>query len=670
MKDILGEAFREETTELLSGLEEGLLELENNPDDTELIARIFRALHTIKGSSGMFGFNEISILTHDIENIFDRIRAGRYSVNRQIIESTLCACDLIRKMLSDNNSVANSIEYKNIIKLFSCFTNDAAVDQNPDSELFCTEETIDNNSISTFRITFKPSADIFLSGTNPLLLINELLSLGSGTVQAFTDNIPFIEALQPEKCYFWWEVILVTSKTAHDIEDVFIFVEGDSEIKIEKLSSQENKKEEDETLTSYVAYTLDDNSNNQNLTSAVNKKSKQDKSKDIDTVSSIRVSAEKLDKLVNLVGELVTVQARLSQTSAELKNNELAGISEEVERLTWELRDSALNIRMVPIGTLFNKFNRLVRDLSKELGKEINLLTEGADTELDKSIIERLSDPLIHLIRNSIDHGIEPIEERIKRGKLASGQIMISARHSGTNIEIEISDDGAGIDKEAVLRKAAANGLIIGDSNLSEKDIYNLIFHPGFSTAQKVTSVSGRGVGMDVVKRTIESLRGSIDVSSSEAAGTTITLKIPLTLAIIEGLLVIIGEDHYIIPLSYVEECIELTRETKEKSHGRNLIKLRGEIIPYISLRENFEIKGTPPEIQQVVVINNENVKTGFVVDKVIGEHQTVIKSLGRFYAHIENISGATILGDGTVALILDMNKLIKEAEVTENNEK
>ncbi len=383
--------------------------------------------------------------------------------------------------------------------------------------------------------------------------------------------------------------------------------------------------------------------------------------------SNIRVPAERLDILVNLVGEMVTVQARLSQTVASMGHAELNSISEEVERLTAELRDNTMSIRMLPIGTTFSKFKRLVRDLSSELGKDILLVTDGGETELDKTVIERLNDPLVHLIRNCIDHGIEAPGVREAAGKPGQGTVHLSAMHSGANVLIHVVDDGAGLNADAIRSKAVERGLIASETELPEKELFSLIFAPGFSTARQITSVSGRGVGMDVVKRSIDALRGSIDVSSRKGMGTTITLKLPLTLAIIDGLLVKVGDGHYVLPLSVVEECVELTREDVAGAHGRHIAHVRGEIVPYIRLRDRFAIDGTAPEVQQIVITECLGGKVGFVVDQVIGQHQTVIKNMGRVYRNVDAISGATILGDGSVALIMDVPKLVRGVEEQES---
>jgi two-component system chemotaxis sensor kinase CheA len=381
---------------------------------------------------------------------------------------------------------------------------------------------------------------------------------------------------------------------------------------------------------------------------------------------NIRVATSKLDVLADLVGELVTVQARLTQTALDSGMSTLISIAEEVERLTGAIRENTMNIRMLPIGTTFSKFKRHVRDLSAELGKEIELTTTGAETELDKTVIERLGDPLVHIIRNCIDHGIERPDERMKAGKPRRGEIHLSAVHSGAHVMISIRDDGAGLNTEAIRAKAIEKGLLPPDAPVSEQTLREMIVAPGFSTAAKVTDVSGRGVGMDVVKKAIDALHGDVEISSTRGAGTTITLKLPLTLAIIDGFLTRIGEENFIFPLSLVDECVELARENAFRKGGRHLIDVRGHIVPFIRLREQFTMLGDAPLIEQIVIARVENRRVGFVVDRVIGGHQTVIKNLGTFYKDVEGISGATILGDGTVALILDVPKLVHISEQEE----
>jgi two-component system chemotaxis sensor kinase CheA len=379
-----------------------------------------------------------------------------------------------------------------------------------------------------------------------------------------------------------------------------------------------------------------------------------------DAGTSLRVAADKLDRLVDLVGELVIVQAQVSQIVTERSDPILTILAEQLERLSNDLRDSTLGIRMLPIGTAFSKFRRLVRDLSSELGKEIELVTRGEETELDKTVLERLGDPLVHLIRNSIDHGIDPPEVRKAAGKRPGGQILLEAEHSGSEVLIRITDDGKGMNADLLRQKAVEKGLIAAEAELSEQEALKLIFLPGFSTAAKVTNISGRGVGMDVVHRAIDALRGAIEIKSKPGQGTTITIRLPLTLAIIEGLQVQCADSYYVIPLSLVEECVELQSKDVDPTRNQQIIHLRGELVPYIHLRRWFQMDGEPPSIEQIVITGVEGQRIGIVVDRVVGEHQTVIKSLGRVYRDVEGISGATIKGDGTLALILDVPRLVR----------
>ena len=381
------------------------------------------------------------------------------------------------------------------------------------------------------------------------------------------------------------------------------------------------------------------------------------------SLSSIRVSSEKLDRLVDLVSELVTMQARLKQISAVIDNAELHTVSEEVERLADEMRNNTMDVRMMPIGVIFSKFRRMVRDLSRDVDKEVEVTIEGAETELDKTVIERLNEPLVHLVRNCIDHGIELPNVRKSLGKPEKGQIRLSATHFGAHVLIQISDNGAGFDLEAIRARAVAKGLAAPHQRLAEKEILSFALAPGISTAEKITNISGRGVGLDVVKKRIETLRGSMGIESARGSGTTFSLKLPLTLATIDGLLVRIGEGFFILPLSIVEECIELPRDNVGGSHGSQIVIVRGEIISYINLRDYFGINGGNPPTEMVVVTKIEGQKVGFVVDTIVGEHQTVIKSLGNAYRDVEGIAGASILGDGTVALILDIARLTQQAK-------
>jgi len=736
--DIHKNAFREEAYELLSELETSLLELENTPDDLDIIGRVFRALHTIKGSGAMFGFDDISSFTHEVETVFDLVRNGEMEASKELIDLTLSARDHIKNMLDDPDTASEHRQNGDaIVESLKGLKPRGGPDEqerpDEDGPEDSKRQTDDSERKITCRIRFRPPSNIFAMGTNPLLLLKELHELGNCCITAHTEEIPFLHDIDPESCYIYWDIILTTIKGVNAIKDVFIFVADESNLDIQviddtgscdeaDLSVVLNEKgfiTRDETSRLRATYKrigeilvergditqqdlnrilalqkpigemliqagLVDRSTIESALaeqhrikelrksagsgSGQQKKMKVSQPRQVlsETASSIRVASDKLDKLVDLVGELVTVQARLSQTTSSRHDTEMLSIAEEVERLTNELRDNTMSVRMVPIGSMFSKFRRLVRDLSADTGKEVEMTTDGAETELDKTVIDRLNDPLVHLIRNSIDHGIEAPDIREAHSKPRQGTVHLSARHSGAHVLIDIKDDGAGLNSEAIRAKAVERGLLDPGAEVSEKELFQMILAPGFSTAQKITSVSGRGVGMDVVKQNIEALRGSIEISSTKGVGTTITLKLPLTLAIIDGLLVKIAADYYVIPLSVVVECVELTREDVARAHGRQIANVRGEIVPYISLREAFRVYGSKPAIEQIVIVGIDDHRIGFVVDDVIGEHQTVIKTLGKFYRDIEGLSGATILGDGTVALILDVPKLFQKAEQKE----
>lgn len=697
MKDIHAETFLEEAQELLVSLENALLEMERLPQDPELISQVFRALHTIKGSGAMFGFETVSEFAHDVETVFDLVRRRELTVTKDLIDLTLAAKDQLKVMVeatlggpSPDPAVTRKLEasFRELCP--------GAADYDPERrEDLAGEETDKEPGRKTYRIRFRPSRDIFKRGVNPLGLLRELCQMGECRVVAQTEAVPTLDELDPETCYIYWDLILTTHHDSNAIRDVFIFVEDESELSIHLIDEEgwlddiDGYKKLGEILVERGDLTDADLSrmlkekkrlgealveagllNGGKIDSALEEQNQvqnlRRERRQAEYTTSIRVRSEKLDALVDLVGELVTVQARLSQTAGQREDPDLISIAEEVERLTWEMRDQILNIRMVPIGTTFSKFNRLVRDLSQELGKDVELITFGAETELDKTVIERLNDPLVHIIRNCIDHGIERPEQRRALGKPPRGSVYLSAVHSGANVILRVQDDGAGLNREVVRRKAVEMGLISPEAEVSDKDLANLILAPGFSTASKVTAVSGRGVGMDVVKKAVEELRGSLEVVSRPNEGITFVIKLPLTLAIIDGLLVQIDRNHFIFPLSTVEECIELQKEKSSRKKGRDLARVRGELVPYIRLREQFDIEGETPPIEQIVISDVEGQRVGFVVDNVVGEHQTVIKSLGRFYKTLKGLSGATILGDGTVALILDLPQLVKGAELSE----
>jgi len=647
------QAFQDEARELLSELESTLLELDEKREDNELVGRAFRALHTIKGSGAMFGFLDIAAFTHGLENAFDRLRKGQLTVSQDLIGLSLNAADQIKKMLD----AAAGLGAADLTRSEAILTELRFLIGAPETEMAAAAATppppapVQSGPAREWRIRFRPSREALLNGTNPLRLIDELRQMGDLRVTVDASAIPPLSEINPEHCYLAWELMLTTPSDANSIRDVFVFVENDCELTIEPT---DGAAVEPETPAAPVQ-------------PAESRRAAQAAAAG---ASSIRVSAEKLDQLVNLVGELVTVQARLSEVAARREDAEVLAVSEQVEHLTSALRENSMSIRMLPLRATFERFRRLVHDLGADLEKQVELTLEGADTELDKTVIDQLNDPLVHIIRNSMDHGIETKEARRAAGKPPMANIHISAQHSGANVLIRVSDDGRGVDVEKVRKRGIEQGLIQAGAQLSETEIVSLIFAPGFSTAAKVTDVSGRGVGMDVVRRNVEALRGSIEVDNKPGTGLTVTLRLPLTLAIIDGLLVRVDDDYFILPLANSLECVELTTSDIEDAHGNHLANVRGQLVPYIRLREYFQMATQKPEREQVMVVETEHGRYGFVVDQVLGDHQTVIKNLGRIYRNVSVVSGATILGNGTVALILDPHRLVQNAirAVSHNN--
>jgi two-component system, chemotaxis family, sensor kinase CheA len=669
-------AFREEARELLVELESVLLELNEHREDGELVGRVFRGLHTIKGSGAMFGFEDLATFTHNLENAFDEVRKGRLRVTPELVDLTLSALDQIRAMVEEGEgeSVVDAEACSDILARLRALTGiaeNAASQPAPPAEARpgtgAASTGPEEAREQVWRIHFAPGPDLLRNGADPLLLVRELAEMGRLTAEASMAEIPPLEALEPERCYVSWEMVLATTASEDRIRDVFIFVEDICELTIAPVPAEpaagavaeESQAIAEKTATpkptcagDLIARGLDEK-----------RKSPGRRATDQpDNAASLRVPAARLDQLVDLVGEMVTVQARLSAIAARSADGEVLEVSEEIERLTSALRENSMTLRMVPIRATFERFRRLVHDLARDLGKNVELTIEGAETELDKTVIDQLGDPLMHLIRNSMDHGIESPERRAAEGKRPMARIHLSARHSGASVLIGVSDDGAGIDAAAVRARAIERGLTPADAQLSDAEIFSFIFQPGFSTAQQVTDLSGRGVGMDVVRQRVESLRGSIDVASQRGTGTTVTLRLPLTLAIIDGLLVTVGDAFFVLSLASTLECIELTREESEQATGKHVANVRGEIVPYIRLRQYFHVKTAAPEREQIMVVECEDGRCGLVVDQVLGDCQTVIRNLGRLYRHVQVVSGATILGNGVVALILDPQRLVQDA--------
>jgi two-component system chemotaxis sensor kinase CheA len=667
-------AFREEARELLVELEGCLLELNERGDDQELVARVFRALHTIKGSGAMFGFDALAAFTHKLENAFDEVRRGRLRMTPELVDLTLAALDAIRAMVDQETgaAVVDSGRCAAILERVSTLTGEARPHAAAEPEASGQDDQVDVGAVGVWRMLFAPGPDLMRNGADPLLLLRELGQLGRLTAIPSMEDVPPLRELEPERCYVRWNLRLETAAGApvslDAIRDVFIFVEDTCTLEIEREgnaaiesspveAAAKGEARQDAVVTAVVAA-------GDVTARALEEKRKSPGRRDGDkeNAGSLRVPAARLDQLVDLVGELVTVQARLSAIAARSQDAEVLAVGEEIERLTSALRENSMTLRMVPVRATFERFRRLVHDLNRDLGKHVELTIEGAETELDKTVIDQLGDPLMHLIRNSMDHGIETPEVRAAAGKSKAATIHLAARHAGASVLIAVSDDGAGIDAEAVRTRAIERGMASEGAVLSEAEIFGFLFQPGFSTAREVTDISGRGVGMDVVRQTVEGLRGSIEVSSRRGEGTAVTLRLPLTLAIIDGLLVTVGDGSYVLPLSSTLECIELTREDMEAANGKHVAYVRGEMVPYIRLREAFGVRTEAPAREQIMVVENEGGRCGLVVDRVLGDCQTVIRNLGSLYRHVQSVSGATILGDGTVALILDPQRLVQEA--------
>ena len=664
--------FIEEATDLIQDLEKSSLELSNDYESIGHIEVIFRAMHSLKGGSAMFGFDKIDAFTHHLESAYDQIRKGLRKVNDKLLDITFKSIDHIKILLAEDDNLSDKTVQNHalLLKSISELVNDDS--QTGNRNITRDESTPEKSNEATYYIQFIPKADIFRNGTNPLLIINELVLLGESKVLPFTGDIPDFSTIDVLLCYTSWVILLSSDSSEDTIRDVFMFVDLDCELVIKKLSSEnllknnefiakveKGHKNNGRSELNYVESCLAEMKNSSPDIRADEAVATAFKFKE-QSISSIRVSSEKLDELINLVSELVTRQAGLSLISEKINNKDLLVLAEDIEKISRRLRDSTFGIRLIPIENMVTRFQRLVRELSIELNKEIIFQTEGTETELDKTIIEGLIVPIMHIIRNSIDHGIEDPETRKKAGKPEKGIILLKAFYSGANVFMQISDDGKGIDTKKLSKHAVKAGFIQNEAILNEKELLDLIFLPGFSTAESVTKVSGRGVGMDVVKRKVTELRGEVGISTELNKGTTITIKLPLTLSIIDGLLVAIDNSYFVIPLASVNKCLEF-KHAALVNPVNNLIYINDGHIPFAYLRKEFGVKSAPPEIEQVVVIEYGDTLFGLAVDHIVGEYQAVLKSLGKMYKNQDIISGATILGDGTVALLLDPNKIISK---------
>ncbi len=687
------EVFRQEASELFEVLEGALLDLGQRPDDRELVDSAFRALHTIKGSGAMFGFDKVASFTHEFETAFDRVRKGEIKPTQELISVALAAKDYIRALIEDPQSTDDIIGEAILddLKRFVSADQPAA----PVAELIeAPLQAPGERKQAGWHLFLEFESHVLRNGSNPLDLLEDLCKLGPCFVVPITDGIPFLDEMEPEDCYLKWDVKLHAACDKDAIDDVFMFVQDEMKLTLSPLehveapapaplfqlldeepapaiempapavevaaapaADQPVAKAEPKSEAKSEAKSETKPEIKREAAPARREEAKQERG-----IATVRVQAERLDELMDRVGELVIAQARLTQLAATGSDLSIKMIAEEIERLASSLRDTTMGARMVPIGSLFGRFRRLVHDLSRDLSKPVEFVTTGEDTELDKTMIECLADPLVHLIRNAIDHGIEDTATRAANGKTEQGRIELAAVHSGAQVLVTVKDNGGGLNTARIRAKAEEQGLIAAGAVLTDHEIHQFLFHPGFSTAQTISALSGRGVGMDVVKRTIENMRGSIDLSTRPGEGTTVTLRLPLTLAIIEGLLIRVGEGRYIIPLSAVEECVELTAED-ERSRGRNFLNVRGNLVPFLRLREIMSSSGSPDRHQKTIIISTGETRVGLVADQIIGNHQTVIKSLSKLHSDVTIFSGATILGDGTAALILDVAQLVTLAQ-------
>ena len=665
------QTFIVEARELLLAMEESLLQLESEPGDQDAIGAVFRAAHTIKGSAGLFGLTPIVSFTHIVEDVLDRLREGSVSVDAELIAVLLKSGDhmleLIDVVASRGEQLqAAALEREAALRqALQAYQAPAQASARPVQ----TETVSDIQAERLWHISLRFGVDVFRNGMDPLSFLRYLNTLGQMVqVTTVTDSIPTVEEWDPESCHLGFEIDFRSAAGHAAINEVFDFVREDCIVEITALDETAESTRTDlvsQDDTSPVIHSgelLGDQRAVPRGPAQVSTEraspANEQKNKD---GRYVRVNADKLDELINLVGELVIASAGASLLARSCNNAPLQEASSTVSGLVEEILDGALHLRMIPIGDTFNRFRRVVRDVSQELGKDIDLIISGAETELDKTVVEKIGDPLMHLLRNSMDHGIESAEARRASGKSAKGHLSLNAYHDSGSIVIEIADDGAGLNRERILEKAQERGLVASGAVLTDQEIYNLIFEPGFSTAEAVTNLSGRGVGMDVVKRNITLLRGTVDLDSQPGQGTIVRIRLPLTLAIINGFLVGIDQSTYVIPLDMVQECIELDEQDRQSSRDNGYLDLRGEVLPLVYLRDHFNHEGPPARRQNVVVVRYAEHKAGLVVDDLLGEFQTVIKPLGKLFGGLRGISGSTILGSGAVALILDIPALLNQ---------
>jgi len=651
-----------ECAELLGDVEVQLSSLSDGSQDPEVLHAIFRAVHSIKAGAGAFKFTQLAAFSHEFEALLDRMRDGRIAVTEQGVNLLFKASDILSAMIEAAESKTQQSEDfgKEILDEISLIVTGKLApfqtiknsDDNQDSQV--NQESAPDEKL-TYQITFAPKAQLFKHANEPLLIIRELKSLGDLTSIPILKNLPSLAKMDGEEAYLAWNFELISNVRLDEVEEVFEFVTEDCDLEIKTVS--DNSEPEDEIIEKTSVATQSSDPANQTAKSPVTAAK----------VTSIRVDLERLDRLVNMVGELVITQSMLSQQTNDLPSEQFPHMVRGLEELalhTRELQESVMSIRMQPVKSVFSRMPRLVRELSAKLNKKVNLTTIGENTEVDKTVIEEISDPITHMIRNSLDHGLEGTEERIELGKPDTGNVTLSAEHRAGRIVITISDDGRGINRQAVMKRARERGLIAETATPSDDEIDNMIFAPGFSTAEKVTDVSGRGVGMDVVRRNIQALGGRVSIQSTPGKGSRFTMTLPLTLAVMDGMIVQAGGDKYVIPIPNIVESLRPAKSSlKRLPTGQSLVHIRGHYVPLCSLHRVFNINGAitdPAEALVVLVESEEFGTTGIVVDELIGQQQVVIKSLESNYKPVPGISAATILGNGKVAPILDIEAIYR----------
>ncbi|OOW86424.1 chemotaxis protein CheA [Xanthomonas campestris pv. vitiswoodrowii] len=654
----LMQTFLAESRDLLEDMERHLLEAERGESSPDAVNAIFRAAHTIKGSGGLFDLPQLVGFTHVVESVLDLVRDEALSLSSDLIGLLLVCCDHIHALVetaadpSHADPVALAAEAEPLLAQLqtylqrsACGVTAAAVAQGAPEK-----------QSGYWRITLKLFADALRFGNSPLKLIRNLRSLGSvESINTDISQLPAFDDLDPEANYLGFQILLRSDADRAAIEEVFEFVREDCDLEIVSVPAPSDAAD---LLTAETAASSAPNKPLAAVPSAASApgRAAPDAAARNADARSIRVDADKLDRMIDLVGELIIAVSSTNANAQRTGDAQLLESASILAGLVEDVRESALQLRMVKIGGTFSRFQRVVHDVARELGKDIALVVAGEDTELDKSVVEKIGDPLTHLVRNAMDHGIEPADVRVARGKPARGTVGLNAYHDSGSIVIQITDDGGGLNRDRILAKALERGLIEPGRQLSDRDVFAMIFEPGFSTAEKVTNLSGRGVGMDVVKRNITALRGTVEIDSTAGVGTTISVRLPLTLAIINGFQVGVGKSVFVVPLDVVEECVEFTPD-----YASDYIDLRGSVLPYVRLRKLFALGGKTPARESIVVIRQGAQRFGLVVDTLLGEWQTVIKPLSKVFAQVKGISGSSILGSGDVALILDVPSLIQQ---------